>query len=180
MVTDASSFNTQHYKVRVKWSNPGKGVAPSPTPWCSSYRKGRLWVTLDYWRQLYFLPCVVRYEVCWAKDHSLLKRDAYIWSCFQVVKAERERERERERETFPCVNNATLVTLPSGHQKNYFRNQRMLFLQYKPWFKSNFHLKIMLTFFLLLYWTSIFAFYSYLLSIKTNHTISLWPLANNL
>ena len=46
---------------RVKWSNPGKGVAPSPTPGCSSYRKASLRVTLDYGRQLYFLllfkPC---------------------------------------------------------------------------------------------------------------------------
>ena len=36
-----------------------KGVAPSPTPWCCSYRKGRLLVTLDYGRQLYiyiFVP----------------------------------------------------------------------------------------------------------------------------
>ena len=42
MVLDATLLNTQHYKVRikVKWSNPGKGVVPSPTPWCSSYRKG--------------------------------------------------------------------------------------------------------------------------------------------
>ena len=32
---------------RVKWSNPGKGEAPSLTPWCSSYRKGSLWVSLD-------------------------------------------------------------------------------------------------------------------------------------
>ena len=31
-----------------------EGVAPSPTPWCSSYRKGCLRVTLDYGRQLYF------------------------------------------------------------------------------------------------------------------------------
>ena len=36
------------YGSRVKWSNPGNGVAPSPTPWCSSYRKGSLLVTLDY------------------------------------------------------------------------------------------------------------------------------------
>ena len=43
------------YGSRVKWSNPGKGVAPFPTPWCSSYRKGSLRVTLDYGRQLYFL-----------------------------------------------------------------------------------------------------------------------------
>ena len=25
------------YISRVKWSNPGKVVVPSPTPWCSSY-----------------------------------------------------------------------------------------------------------------------------------------------
>ena len=38
MVLDATLLNTQHYKVRikVKWSNPGKEVAPSPTPWCCS------------------------------------------------------------------------------------------------------------------------------------------------
>ena len=36
------------YGSRVKWSNPWKGVVPSPTPWCSSYRKGNLWVAFDY------------------------------------------------------------------------------------------------------------------------------------
>ena len=40
------------YGSRVKWSNPGKGVVPSPTPWCSSYWKGSLRVTFDYGRQL--------------------------------------------------------------------------------------------------------------------------------
>ena len=40
---------------RVKWSNLGKGVEPSPTPWCSSYWKGSLLVALDYSRQLYLL-----------------------------------------------------------------------------------------------------------------------------
>ena len=42
------------YVSRVKWSNPGKGVAPSPTPRCSSYWKESLLVALDYGRQLYF------------------------------------------------------------------------------------------------------------------------------
>ena len=42
------------YVSRVKWSNPEKGAAPSPTPRCSSYWKGSLLVTLDYGRQLYF------------------------------------------------------------------------------------------------------------------------------
>ena len=39
MVLDASLLNTQHYKIQtqLKWSNPEKGVVPSPTPWCSSY-----------------------------------------------------------------------------------------------------------------------------------------------
>ena len=39
---------------KVKWSNPGNEVAPFPTPWCSSYWKVSLQVTLDYGRQLYF------------------------------------------------------------------------------------------------------------------------------
>ena len=38
---------------RVKWSNPGKEVAPSPTPQCSSYWKRSLLIALDYGRQLY-------------------------------------------------------------------------------------------------------------------------------
>ena len=59
MVLDASLLNTQHYKVRNKGKveQSRKGVAPSPTPWCSSYRKGNLRVTLDYGRQLYLLIC---------------------------------------------------------------------------------------------------------------------------
>ena len=57
MVLDPSLLYTQHYKVRIKakWSNQGKGVTLSPTPWCSSYRKGSLQVTLDIGRQLYLL-----------------------------------------------------------------------------------------------------------------------------
>ena len=40
--------------LRVKWSKLRNGVAPSPTPWYSSYWKGSLLVALDYGRQLYF------------------------------------------------------------------------------------------------------------------------------
>ena len=36
------TFSIIRYESRVKWSNPGKRVAPSPTPRCCSYRKGRL------------------------------------------------------------------------------------------------------------------------------------------
>ena len=57
MVLDASLLNTQHYKVRIKGKveQSREGVAPSPTHWCSSYRKGSLRVTLDSGRQLYLL-----------------------------------------------------------------------------------------------------------------------------
>ena len=63
MVLDASLLNTQHYKVRIKGKveQSREGVAPSPTPWCSSYRKGSLRVTLDYGRQLYFLLYICTY-----------------------------------------------------------------------------------------------------------------------
>ena len=49
IVLDAALLNTQHYKVRikVKWSNPGNGVAPSSTSHYNSYRKGSLQVTFD-------------------------------------------------------------------------------------------------------------------------------------
>ena len=43
------------YGSRVKWSNPGKELVPTPTPWCSSYRKWSLRVTLNYGRQIYLL-----------------------------------------------------------------------------------------------------------------------------
>ena len=57
MVLDASLLNTQHYKVWIKGKveQSWEGVALSPTPWCSSYRKGSLRVTFDYGRQLYLL-----------------------------------------------------------------------------------------------------------------------------
>ena len=49
------------YVSRVKWSNPGEGVVPSPTPRCCSYWKGNLLVTLDYDRQLYLLTDSLHY-----------------------------------------------------------------------------------------------------------------------
>ena len=63
MVLDASLLSTQHYKVRIKGKveQSRKGVAPSPTHWCSSYRKGSLRVTLDYGRQLYLLIYICTY-----------------------------------------------------------------------------------------------------------------------
>ena len=53
MVFDASLLNTQHYKVRIKGSNPGEEVVPSLTPRCSSYWKRSLQVALDYGQPTY-------------------------------------------------------------------------------------------------------------------------------
>ena len=52
----------KRYRSRVKWSNPGKEVAPSATPWCSNYQKGSFRVTLDYYydvEYLYFIPIII-------------------------------------------------------------------------------------------------------------------------
>ena len=52
------------YGSRVKWSNPVKGRASSPTPLCCSEWKGSFNVSLDYSSQLYFLlPLWVRVEL---------------------------------------------------------------------------------------------------------------------
>ena len=41
------------YWSGVKWSNLGKRVVPSLTPWCSSYQKESLQVAFNYGHQLY-------------------------------------------------------------------------------------------------------------------------------
>ena len=43
------------YESRVKWSNLGDGVAPSPTPLCSCYWKRSLWIRLHYSHHFYFM-----------------------------------------------------------------------------------------------------------------------------
>ena len=54
LIPPCLTLSNIRYVSRAKWSNPRKGVAPSPTPRCSSYWKGSLLVTLDYGCQLYF------------------------------------------------------------------------------------------------------------------------------
>ena len=53
LMPPCSTLSIVRYESRVKWSNTGNGVAPFPTPWCISYRKGSLRVTLNNSRQLY-------------------------------------------------------------------------------------------------------------------------------
>ena len=54
LIPPCLTLSIMRYVSRVKWSNPGKGLAPSPTLRCSSYGKESLRVTFDCGRQLYF------------------------------------------------------------------------------------------------------------------------------
>ncbi len=69
------TFSIIRYGSKVKWVNP---VASSPTPWCCSYRKGSLLVTLDYGCQLYLLLeelyCELNYH-----DHKIIIQ--VNWPC---------------------------------------------------------------------------------------------------
>ena len=93
MVLDVSLLNTQHYKVWIKgkvvqsWE---RSSAP-PTPWCSSYQKGSLRVTLDYSRQLYltYKGCI-EWKVCEALVYNmvfifLFIRFQFVWSNILLV-----------------------------------------------------------------------------------------------
>ena len=53
LIPPCLTLNNIRYVSTLKWSNPGKLVAHSPTPRCSCYWKGSLLVALDYSRQLY-------------------------------------------------------------------------------------------------------------------------------
>ena len=52
LIPSCLTLGNIRYVSMVKWSNPRKGVAPSPTSRCSSYWKRSLLVALDYGRQL--------------------------------------------------------------------------------------------------------------------------------
>ena len=78
------------YVSRVKWSNPGKGVAPSPTSWCSSYWKGSLLVTLNYGHQLYLHTTKSWWKSCnplYHTNHKVWRRLYYgVWETFANCK----------------------------------------------------------------------------------------------
>ena len=57
------------YVSRIKWSNPGKGVAPFPTPQFGSYWKGSFRLAFDYGRQLYFTLREPRINTSKKKKH---------------------------------------------------------------------------------------------------------------
>ena len=53
LIPPCLTLSNIRYILWVKLSNPRKGVAPSPTPRCSSYWKWSFLVALDYGHQLY-------------------------------------------------------------------------------------------------------------------------------
>ena len=83
------------YGSRVKWSNPGKGVAPSPTHWCSKLSKRepsghpRLWLpTLIYFYLLLyilwddwpiFMISASNEHLQQEFEYTLLKPDCHSW-----------------------------------------------------------------------------------------------------
>ena len=66
MIPPCSTLSKIIYVSRVKWSDPVKGVASSPSPRCSRYWKGSLLVPLDYGHQLtntYSIHSVIWYQI---------------------------------------------------------------------------------------------------------------------
>ena len=55
LIPPCLTLSNVRYISRVKWSNPEKGVVPSPTHRCISYWKESFLVALNYGRQLYLL-----------------------------------------------------------------------------------------------------------------------------
>ena len=74
MIPPCLTLSNIRYVSRLRWNNPGKGVAPFPTPRCSSYWKGSLLVALDYGRQLYFfyIPFMVEELGTYRQGYLLL------------------------------------------------------------------------------------------------------------
>ena len=90
MVLDASLLSTQHYKVRIKGKveQSRKEVAPSPTHWCSSYRKGSLRVTLDYGRQLFiyiYIWKLIRF-LLYFRDRQIRYLADGVFLCYSIFR----------------------------------------------------------------------------------------------
>ena len=95
MELDLSLFNTQHYKLRIKskWSNPGKGIAPSLTPRCSSCCKESLRVAVEYSQPTNNKCLLSRYQlsinisavvILFFYHHTITTRinlSIYLWVC---------------------------------------------------------------------------------------------------
>ena len=90
MILPCLTLSNISYISRAKWSNPGKGVAPSPTPRCSSYWERSLLVTLDYGHQLllYFNNNKISYKQITERRLRKIRNIGINWlpaSCDQLL-----------------------------------------------------------------------------------------------
>ena len=104
---------------RVKWSNPGNGVVPSPAPQCCSYWKGSLLVALNYSRQLYYTFYLLWIELLWPENPA----NTCVWHmeildrCFDLIRSHQQCipwsppvTTECRAETLPLSHQSTLPT----------------------------------------------------------------------
>ena len=102
------------YVSRIKWSNPGKGVTPSPTPQCSSYWKGSLQVALSCSHHLYFYLCALKWTEL-IEIKSLVRR---IISPFKACRILEDL----------WINSVCLITLSIIKLMHLFQKWKILFI----------------------------------------------------
>ena len=87
LIPPCLTLSNIRYVSRVKWSNSRKGLAPSPTPRCSSYWKGSLLVTLDNSRQLYFFFTYFIWDEELLLFTGIGKQDSFICYHYEEIKS---------------------------------------------------------------------------------------------
>ena len=109
------TLNIIRYGSGVKWSNPGKGVAPSLTLWCRNYWKGSFWFVLDYEgqllkRELLGRPWQQRPTIGKGAFGSPLTTKANYWKrCFWVTLDYEDQLLERELLGCPWLQSPTFL-----------------------------------------------------------------------
>ena len=88
LIPPCLTLSNIRYISRVKRSNSGKGVAPSPKHRCSSYWKGSLLVALDYGRQLYLLTSFIESTGVACSDSVSHNRIQNTWRRPEDISAE--------------------------------------------------------------------------------------------
>ena len=119
--------------LRVKWSKLGKGIAPSPTPWCSSYWKGSLLVTLNNGRQLYLLTYPYlkwgRYCFSYVISGWKLTLNLLLASCPNTAE---------EGEPILYSNTNPKARKRFGNQYNFDSLYQLISVNF-PWIRGNYH-----------------------------------------
>ena len=100
MIRPGLTFRNIRYVSRLKWSNPGKGVASCPTPQCISNWKGSLMVAN------------FTYLYIFASGMHKRKKNKAEWEKIQWKK-ERKKERKKEKwsgKMFKCTKADHILT----------------------------------------------------------------------